>query len=141
MRPNLPNPLPSRILASLGWIGLILYWILIFYLTHRPTGGTFGVQDKIAHFGAYGVLATLLFLVTLAGRSSIMRTALFVLVCCASYGIADELLQMLVPPRTADFKDWVADVLGASTAVAVCSLATWLYGLRRSESSSRTAAY
>ncbi len=74
--------------------------------------------DKLAHFGAYGLLATLWARVfTQPGRP--WRTALIALAVASIYGISDEFHQSFTPGRSVEVADWVADTAGAALAVAV----------------------
>ena len=73
--------------------------------------------DKIAHFLVFGLLATLLlrnpeFLH--ARWKGTLAAALIV----ALFGSIDEYRQSLTPGRAVEFIDWLADTLGAITAVA-----------------------
>lgn len=73
--------------------------------------------DKIAHFLVFGLLATLLlrnpeFLH--ARWKGTLAAALIV----ALFGSIDEYRQSLTPGRAVEFNDWLADTLGAITAVA-----------------------
>ena len=57
-----------------------------------------------------------------------------VICVAAMYGAFDELTQLLVPRRTADLRDWAADVVGATLGVAAF-LIGWrlVYGRARDE--------
>ncbi len=71
-------------------------------LAALPTG-----SDKVIHAGAYAVLAALL---TVAlGRRPVAAIAAATL-----YGLTDELHQALVPGRTPDPLDLLADLAGAT---------------------------
>ncbi len=109
-----------RILGfRLGFVVLVFYWLVIFTGTHLPeVPGIFtAYNDKIKHFGAYFGLALLLCYVS-SGEKPWQRFA-SILALVATYGAIDELTQGLVPGRTTDFLDWCADLLGASTAIAL----------------------
>jgi len=73
--------------------------------------------DKLAHFGVFGLLATAIVRIEqvrrLPGRGGWWAVALV-----SAYGAGTELLQSLVPYRSMEFDDWVADTLGAIVAVA-----------------------
>ena len=94
---------------------LIIYWIILFVLTSLPTGlaiETRDVSDKLLHFGAYGLLSVLLYLNMYFQNKFIKlknNPATFTLVIASIYGLLDEIHQMFVPGRSAEFLDWVAD--------------------------------
>ena len=80
-----------------------------------PTGPA--GADKGAHVLLYGVLGVL------AARSALVgarrwRTLLLVLLAAAALGAVDELHQSFIPGRSMDWRDWVADVIGATAAAA-----------------------
>jgi VanZ family protein len=80
-----------------------------------------GVSDKVAHFGAYFVLAALTFRATAGGRWAGVtgRAALGAFGVAAAYGALDELRQLMTPGRFAGLDDWIADALGAVAALLV----------------------
>lgn len=104
---------------------LILYWIILFILTSLPTGlaiETRDVSDKVLHFGAYGLLSVLLYLnLYFQNKSNLLSSyaGLFTILIASFYGVLDEIHQMLVPGRSAEFLDWFADFTGSLTAVLI----------------------
>lgn len=104
---------------------LILYWIILFILTSLPTGlaiETRDVSDKVLHFGAYGLLSVLLYLnLYFQNKSNLLSSyaGLFTILIASFYGVLDEVHQMLVPGRSAEFLDWFADFTGSLTAVLI----------------------
>lgn len=104
---------------------LILYWIILFILTSLPTGlaiETRDVSDKVLHFGAYGLLSVLLYLnLYFQNKSNLLSfyAGLFTILIASFYGVLDEVHQMLVPGRSAEFLDWFADFTGSLTAVLI----------------------
>jgi VanZ family protein len=106
------------LLLALGWMAGI------FYLSHQPTldlPALFDNQDKVMHFGAYGLLGALLLgamRLTGAGGYSTRQLALATLIA-SLYGITDEFHQSFVPGRTPDVLDWLADTSGALLATFV----------------------
>ena len=70
--------------------------------------------DKLVHGSIYAVLG---WLSARAADSSSLRATLIVLVAVALFGVADEWHQRFIPGRSSDTTDWVADTLGAVTAV------------------------
>jgi len=107
-------------------LSLIVYWIILFIATSIPAQSvpSFGVGDKVNHFLAYLILAVLLFL-TLSFQEKSMfakrNAALLTIAVILLYGVLDELHQMLVPDRSAEFLDWVADGVGAICGVLIIS--------------------
>ena len=103
---------------------LVIYWIILLILTSLPSGMavTVDISDKINHFGAYGLLSVLLFL-TMKFQMKypfLKKNAIWLTVLIASsYGILDELHQMLVPGRSAEFLDWLADFSGSLLGVLI----------------------
>lgn len=74
-------------------------------------------SDKIKHFAAYAVLASLVWRALGSGISRWRRLWLAIGIS-AAYGATDEFHQRF-SNRSCDFCDWTADVLGASLAAVV----------------------
>jgi VanZ family protein len=111
-------------LAGISLLAVVVYWGAIFVATHVPAlpSAAARMSDKVQHFGAYFLLAVLLIA---AGRMlgfSRGKVYLAVLVVGVAYGMVDELTQLLVPNRTADPRDWAADMCGVAAACLVASL-------------------
>ena len=105
-------------------IPLIIYWIILFILTTLPgqMAVTLDVSDKIEHFGAYGLLSVFLYLnLSFQNRFKIFKKfpGTFTVVIASFYGLLDELHQLLVPGRSADVLDWLADFSGSLVAVLI----------------------
>ena len=85
------------------------------------------VSDKTGHLVAYAALALLCVRAVGGGlpRRVVLRAAALALAIAAAYGIFDELHQSFVPGRSADIRDWFADVSGALIGIGVC----WLWGI------------
>ncbi|MBQ17909.1 MAG: hypothetical protein CMJ65_12370 [Planctomycetaceae bacterium] len=121
-----------RLVAGLVRTALGLYWAGLFVATHLPNPPVVvprDVSDTWLHFLAYLGLATLLVpAISLPG--SISRwTGLVAWGVAAVYATIDELLQMIpVLHRTAEWKDWFADLGGAGCGVLIGALIarTWL---------------
>lgn len=73
------------------------------------------VPDKLAHFIAYGLLATLILRTDFFWKKR-MKGMLLAVGVTSLYGITDEWHQYYVPGRFSDVIDWVADTLGALLA-------------------------
>lgn len=76
--------------------------------------------DKVAHFAIFGLLATL---VARAGfAESQMGWAVLIV---SLFGLTDEWHQSFTPGRSVEVYDWIADTLGAITAVALYRYVGW----------------
>ena len=83
---------------------------------------TLDVSDKIEHFGAYGLLSVFLYLnLYFQKKFELLKKfpGTFTLLIASLYGLLDELHQLLVPGRSADVLDWLADVSGSVLAVLI----------------------
>lgn len=69
--------------------------------------------DKAAHFGVFGLMATL------AARPRGTRPVWLAVAAVSLFGATDELHQSFTPGRSMDYHDWMADTLGAAFAVWV----------------------
>ena len=104
--------------------GLFLgvYWSALALGTHWPHmshHATVQYNDKLAHYVGYAGLAFLISVFWSIRRRISWRAILVILVLCMAYGVLDELSQMLVPGRSAQVADWVADSVGALSGIAV----------------------
>jgi VanZ family protein len=84
-----------------------------------------GISDKTAHFLAYFPLGAALVRALAGGRAVRMTVGRIgaATIVATLYGISDEMHQMLVPPRTPDWHDVVADCVGALVGATVFALA------------------
>ena len=95
---------------------LVVYWSAMFVATHIPDipkGVSFRYADKIAHAGAYAILAWLAAMVLRIARWPVARICVTVFAACAIYGAIDEWLQGFTQ-RTTSLHDWFADLVGAA---------------------------
>jgi VanZ family protein len=86
-----------------------------------------GIPDKSLHAVAYFGLAAFVFR-ALAGRVPARvtwRRAAFALAITVAYAASDELHQLVVPGRSADVFDLLADTIGASLGLIAC----WAWGI------------
>ena len=116
----------------LAWLPAVAWAGTIFLLSSRSRvpGPELPGFDKVAHFGAYAVLAWLL---AFAAERSRLPLAVAV-VLGLLYGASDEIHQMFVPGRSPDVLDWFADAAGIAAA-------TFVYVRRRAgRAAARTAA-
>lgn len=109
---------PSRRLHR-AWVWPVVLAVGIFIASTRSQIAEPDIShiDKVAHFGVYGLLATLL---CRLGRG--WRAAVFALLAASLYGISDEWHQSFTPGRSVEVADWVADTSGAALAVLLYTL-------------------
>jgi VanZ family protein len=105
-------------------LALLIYWLALVVGTHLPSSavGPVRVTDKPLHFGAYAGLAVLLAGAVLSycrGSIGLLLALFWVL---ALHGALDEVGQLAVRGRSADVRDWAADVLGAAAGLLLVSL-------------------
>jgi VanZ family protein len=121
--PGLPVARPVlRILAAMGWMGLI-FLVSAQSTVPQPPGLGPAMTAYLGHFCVYFVLAILVWWVLggfgLQGR----RRWLLAFGLAVLYGASDEWHQSFVPGRTPDVLDLLVDALGAACGLAVV---TWL---------------
>lgn len=115
------TPAPPPPARRLAWLLPALgYAAVIFWLSSQSNPlpfmpRVFWTSDKLLHAVEYGGFAV----VVTWGLDHVARTgprtaALLAVVVGAFYGLTDEIHQSFVPGRSADVRDWVADVAGAS---------------------------
>lgn len=75
--------------------------------------------DKVAHFSIFGLLATLI------ARCPGVRRFRYAILIVSLFGISDEFRQSFTPGRSVEFADWMADTLGAATAVSLYAFWPW----------------
>jgi VanZ family protein len=94
-------------------------WVVIILIGTSWPGLSLGPPgfsiDKLAHFGAYAVLAALILRATRTPHE--WRTAIIVVLAVSLFGAVDEWHQSFIPRRTMSFADWVADTVGAIAGV------------------------
>jgi VanZ family protein len=103
---------------------LILWAAIIFFLSEQralPIRIATG-WDKVGHSAIYLVLGALSVRFYVGYGSSRWAAFGLALGTVAVYGASDELHQLLNPPRTADIRDWVADVAGGSVGALLYTL-------------------
>ena len=127
---------PARAPSPLRWAWLLpalAYAGVIFALSSQSNPLPFLPRrlfdfDKVLHAVEYAGLAALV-TVGLDHVSGVgLRCAAAVAVVAgACYGLSDELHQALVPGRSADVHDWLADATGAAAGalLAVVALRWW----------------
>lgn len=117
------NPATSS--PALAWLLVAVYCLIIFLQSAFPTPGDmpgFPGMDKLVHLLIY-LLLGLLF--AHAYRLSLAKafpaSGLFLLAWLSTvlYGASDEIHQAFVIARSADVRDWLADVLGGGIGVVL----------------------
>lgn len=116
--------MPNRIAA---WLPALAYMALIWVLSSFPLllpVGPVPFHDKGLHFVEYGVLGVLSARAMLKSRYPISERAalLIALLVTAVWGLVDEIHQAFVPNRHADWRDVLADWIGALLGVALVRL-------------------
>ena len=81
-------------------------------------------RDKAIHFVEYGVLGWLCAAAAARSWPSVpwWRTAVFAVFVSTLWGLSDEIHQALVPGRSSELADLVADFLGSSAGAAAWHL-------------------
>jgi VanZ family protein len=116
--------MPRSKIVLAAYLIVALYWLLLFILTHLPalpdpkflSGQAHG--DKLAHCIAYAGLAFLLAAASTARWGFRPLTFARVLLVVGLYAAFEEWTQGFVPPRTTDWNDLVADMLGAGIGLS-----------------------
>ncbi|KAK9356627.1 hypothetical protein V1505DRAFT_236281 [Lipomyces doorenjongii] len=95
----------------------VLLLLLSAYLGFAPID----VQhDKLVHFLVFFILTTLFYWIVDTTRRRLINAT--IIVCIVLGGIGSEFVQSFVPDRAFDIFDIVANVIGASLALALSSL-------------------
>ncbi|MCW8850824.1 MAG: VanZ family protein [Melioribacteraceae bacterium] len=109
--------------TQLLFVPLVFYWLIIFIGTSLPSdelSTIIELGDKIKHFLAYLILAILLGLnlhFQDKWKNVSINYLLYTFIICTFYGVIDELHQIFVPNRSAEFYDWVADLFGSTMGI------------------------
>jgi VanZ family protein len=100
---------------------VILYALFILFLTSYPKleipNVGFSWDDKIFHFGAYGIFGLLLARATTHYSPKKWYKGIFIATTIGVvFGIFDELHQSIIPGRYTEFADLMADIAGILAA-------------------------
>lgn len=119
----------SRLVARLLTVILVVYWVLLILGTHLPSTavGAVRLPDKWLHFTAYAGLAFLLATTVTAYRRPRWQTYAWMAAVLLVYGALDEVSQIPVPGRHADFADWLANARGIATGLVLHRIALAVY--------------
>jgi len=109
---------------------LVLYWPALFVLAHIPVPQVVRaahVSDKSLHLLAYMILTFLLWSAVRPLEKVRWRKAAvwWILAVVLVYGVCDECLQYFVASRSMDPMDYLADVAGTVTALAVLAVTSF----------------
>jgi VanZ family protein len=109
------------------WLPSLAYMALIFVLSSLPLTVPVGMvpfRDKGVHFIEYGVLGWLNARAMLRSRFELSRRAALgvAFVVTAAWGLLDEIHQAFVPSRFSDWRDVLADWIGAALAILLVQL-------------------
>ena len=113
-----PSPTSSN---RVRWLWAFALAALIVFASGnnpQPPVPTFIGFDKVAHFGVFGLLATLLLRTHGVWRRPGWRAAIAIGVV-SIFGLTDEWHQSFTPGRSVELGDWIADTTGAALAVAL----------------------
>lgn len=99
------------------WFPLLVYSGIIFYVSSLEaveTPQSIPHFDKVFHLAEYGLFGLLLARAISHAATRIDRTTLiwFTVLGAFLYGLSDEFHQSMVPGRTADAMDLLADTIG-----------------------------
>ena len=113
IRPRPSSLAPTNRASWLRWLYPVALSAMVVIASGRGqvAGPDIVNFDKLVHFGVFGLLATLVV------RSPGLRHAWVAVLAVSLFGIGDEFRQSFTPGRFVEFADWVADTLGALTAV------------------------
>ena len=105
---------------------LPVFWAaLILALTSVPGSAVpdvgFSAADKVVHLLLYGILGALTAR-SLEDTAHPARSIAVVTLAVSLFGAVDELHQLLIPGRGADFLDWLADSVGGFTGALVVAV-------------------
>lgn len=115
-------------LFSFKFIAL-LYAVLIFIVSSipeiTPPSLGFQLEDKIYHFIEYSIFSFLLFLAFFTAKTDFFKRNVFLFSSLIGiiYAYSDEFHQRLVPGRSYDLYDFLADCLGIILIQAIL----WIY--------------
>jgi VanZ family protein len=99
---------------------------LFLYLANKPPAiiSSGGINDKLLHFLAYGLLSLLLYIPLKYNIRLKYHIVIFIIsfIATISFGLIDEIHQSYIPIRTFDLKDLLADSIGAMTMLFVIKI-------------------
>ena len=114
-----PSKGRGKWLIAIGGV-LVFYWLALLIATHVPLAKSQNPGrswDKLGHLVAFAALSVLLCSAGAMLWRPSWRLYGGVFMVVAAYGAMDEFSQRFSPGRSADFRDWIADVLGAGIGI------------------------
>ncbi len=118
-------------LARVVRVLTLVYAIILVVLAVIPRveGPGFGVSDWILHSTAYGIFGGL---VVVSVRDKFKGSGGIVVawVSAVGFGLGTEFMQLLVPYRSFEFRDVVADGIGALIVIGLVAMGRHIQGLR-----------
>ncbi len=113
----------------------VFRWVLP-HASRHALDLTYIVLRKMLHFFTYGLLAFLFYRAFRAGQRPFWskRTGVQAAAAAIAYGFTDEFLQSFVPNRVGSPFDWVVDIAGILTVIALLS---WVGGRSHADPHSR----
>ena len=126
--------------VMLVYLPLIFYWILLFTLTSLPSQSVpaVGINDKVEHLLAYFGLSFLLYLALRFQKRSITLknyAFIFTFLIIFFYSVLDEVHQLLIPGRSCELLDFLADMVGGILGMVVIRLLIRFYKFQESPAS------
>jgi len=116
------------------WGPVILFALFIFALSSMPRPpilSDWDFSDKYKHVMLFGVFAATLWRAltqTLGNKPAWL--VIYTVAISSLYGASDEFHQLFTPGRSCDWRDWMADTIGA---ILVCVALIWLRSRHRAE--------
>lgn len=131
-----------------GWFFVLVWMIIIFYLSHQPGTTSSGLSDeitltivsvlktfipvndlnlnflkllirKLAHLSAYTVLGYLVINALKRHMTVNIKSIGMAFLICLLYAISDEVHQLFVPDRSGEVKDVMIDSVGAIFGISI----------------------
>jgi VanZ family protein len=103
-----------RVAALVAWMSLLFYWssqsTLPVIDQPEVASALHGVQHRIAHVFAYGLLGLLAY----CALEGAPRRVLLAVLLSSAYGATDEFHQSFTPGRRAAADDWLLDTISAA---------------------------
>ena len=110
------------------WAPILAYMVAIFYVSSlSDVSIPAGASDRTAHLLAYLGLSILVTRAVAGGlpRRISLRAAAIAILITVAYGASDEFHQLFVPGRSGEWRDLVADAVGAVIGAVAC----WAWGI------------
>lgn len=112
------NSFPRYHLPTLIW-GIIIFVVSSIPSDKIPNIQIFGI-DKLVHIFAFFIFGFLIYrsiYFSIGNKLSFTKIAIYVILIIVIVGVLDELYQGLIPGRSTDIYDLVADVIGGVLSI------------------------